>query len=39
MNHVNMGVTRIIIDGNTYHSNLLPLFEAGTTHTVIIEMG
>jgi cellobiose phosphorylase len=38
-NHVNKGVADVSIDGNRYNSNLLPVFEAGTTHDVIIEMG
>lgn len=38
-NHINKGVAEVTIDGNHYDSNLLPIFEAGTTHEVIIEMG
>jgi cellobiose phosphorylase len=38
-NHINKGIAEVTIDGNHYSSNLLPIFEAGTTHEVIIEMG
>jgi cellobiose phosphorylase len=38
-NHVNKGVDRVTIDGEIYNSNLLPVFEAGTTHAVTVEMG
>ena len=38
-NHVRKGVSRIIIDGRLSDSNLIPVFEAGTTHSVLLEMG
>lgn len=38
-NHVSKGVARVIIDGNIYISNLIPVFDAGTTHSVVVEMG
>jgi cellobiose phosphorylase len=38
-NHVSKGVVRVSIDGKIYNSNLIPVFEAGTTHSVIVEMG
>jgi cellobiose phosphorylase len=37
-NGVCKGVAKIIVDGKIIESNLLPVFEAGTTHTVIVEM-
>ncbi len=37
--HVNKGVAKVTIDGKIYASNLLPIFNAGTTHTVLVEMG
>jgi cellobiose phosphorylase len=37
--HVNKGVAKITIDGKIFNSNLIPVFEAGTTHAVIVEMG
>ncbi len=38
-NHVSKGVIKVIIDGNIYVSNILPLFKEGTTHSVIVELG
>ena len=38
-NHVSKGVLKVKIDGNLYNSNVLPLFEDGTTHAVIVELG
>jgi cellobiose phosphorylase len=38
-NHVNKGIKKVTIDGNSYNSNTLPAFESGTTHTVIVELG
>ncbi|OFY62636.1 MAG: glycosyl transferase [Bacteroidetes bacterium RBG_13_43_22] len=38
-NHVSKGVVKVTIDGNIHNSNLLPVFETGTTHSVIVEMG
>ena len=38
-NHVNKGVKKVTIDGNSYKSNTLPVFELGTIHTVIVELG
>jgi cellobiose phosphorylase len=37
--HVSKGVARVIIDGQESVSNILPIFEAGTTHNVVVEMG
>jgi len=38
-NHVNKGVTKVTIDGNTYQSTVLPIFNDGQTHTVVVELG
>jgi cellobiose phosphorylase len=38
-NHISKGVVEVIIDGKRYNSNLLPIFESGTIHSVIVEMG
>jgi cellobiose phosphorylase len=38
-NHVNKGVCKVTIDGNTYQSNVLPIFNDGKTHSVVIELG
>jgi len=38
-NHLCKGVKKVTIDGTIYHSNILPLFKEGTTHSVIIELG
>ena len=38
-NHVNKGVVMVTIDGKNYSSNVLPVFDPGTTHSVIVEMG
>ncbi len=38
-NHISKGVVEVIIDGKCYNSNFLPIFESGTIHSVIIEMG
>ena len=38
-NHVNKGVKNVTVDGNSYKSDTLPVFEPGTTHTVIVELG
>jgi cellobiose phosphorylase len=37
--HVNKGVAKVTIDSNVQKSNLLPIFETGTTHFVVVEMG
>ena len=37
--HISKGVAKVTIDGNIYDSNLLPLFEQGTIHHIVIEMG
>lgn len=37
-NHVSKGVDRITVDGNIQKSNLLPIFEADTTHSVVVEL-
>jgi cellobiose phosphorylase len=38
-NHVNKGVKKVIIDGIAYRSNILPIFEEGTNHVVVVVMG
>jgi cellobiose phosphorylase len=38
-NHVSKGVSRITLDGKVHDSNLIPVSEAGTTHSVLLEMG
>jgi cellobiose phosphorylase len=38
-NHINKGVAKITVDGTGCSSNLLPVFEPGTIHSVVIEMG
>jgi cellobiose phosphorylase len=38
-NHINKGVARVTIDGNIQDSNLLPIFETGTIHSIVVEMG
>ncbi|MBC8006327.1 MAG: glycosyl transferase [Verrucomicrobia bacterium] len=38
-NHVCKGVGKVTIDGKPYDSNVLPLFEKGTTHSVVIVLG
>jgi cellobiose phosphorylase len=38
-NHINKGISKLTIDGHLHHSNLLPIFEAGTTHHIVVEMG
>jgi cellobiose phosphorylase len=38
-NHVNKGVAKVTIDGNNFESNILPIFEQGTAHSVVVEMG
>jgi cellobiose phosphorylase len=38
-NHVSKGVSRVTIDGKVSTSNIVPVFEPGTTHTIIVEMG
>jgi cellobiose phosphorylase len=37
--HVCKGVAKVTINGKPYESNVLPLFEAGTTHTVVVLLG
>jgi cellobiose phosphorylase len=37
--HINKGVAGITIDGKKQQSNTLPVFETGTTHSVLVEMG
>lgn len=36
---VSKGVQQIFIDGKRYHSNVIPIFDAGTTHQVTIVLG
>jgi len=38
-NHVSKGIAKITVDGKIIGTNVLPIFEAGTTHSVIVEMG
>ena len=38
-NHVNKGVKKVTVDGTSYKSNTLPVFELGTSHTIIVELG
>jgi cellobiose phosphorylase len=38
-NEVCKGVTKVTVDGKTIESNILPIFEAGSTHSVIVELG
>jgi len=38
-NHVCKGIKKVTIDGSIYKSNVLPLFNEGSTHLIIIEMG
>jgi cellobiose phosphorylase len=38
-NHVNKGISKVTIDGNLYQSNVLPIFNDGKTHTVVVELG
>jgi len=37
--HVNKGIARISLDGALLEGTLLPVFPAGSTHTVVVEMG
>jgi cellobiose phosphorylase len=37
--HVCKGVGKVTIDGKAYSSNVLPIFEDGTAHSVVIELG
>lgn len=36
---VNKGVAKVTIDGNNYKSNLIPIFNDGKTHTIVVELG
>ncbi len=38
-NHVCKGVARVTLDGKEHGSNLIPVYEAGTSHSVVVEMG
>lgn len=38
-NHVSKGVKKVTIDGTLVHSNVLPIFNDGETHSVNIELG
>ncbi|HEY3372580.1 MAG TPA: glycosyl transferase [Prolixibacteraceae bacterium] len=38
-NHISKGVLKVTIDGKNYESNVLPLFQEGTTHLVVVELG
>ncbi|MCB9015967.1 MAG: glycosyl transferase [Lentimicrobiaceae bacterium] len=33
------GISKVTVDGESYSSNLLPVFEPGTTHTIVYEIG
>ena len=37
--HVSKGVARVTIDDKIHSSNILPVFEPDTTHSVIVELG
>jgi cellobiose phosphorylase len=37
--HVNMGVSEIIVDGKPWESHLLPVFSDGKTHKIEVRMG
>lgn len=37
--HVSQGIREIWVDGEQYHSHLLPVFPSGTTHDVRVVMG
>lgn len=37
--HICKGIAKVTIDGNVQNSHVIPIFEAGTTHSVIVEMG
>lgn len=38
-NHVNKGISKVIVDGKELTSNVLPIFTAGETHSVVVELG
>lgn len=38
-NHVQKGIKEITVDGTKIQGNILPVFEDGKEHNVIIEMG
>jgi cellobiose phosphorylase len=38
-NHVNTGISKVIVDGKEQASNVLPIFTAGETHSVVVELG
>ena len=38
-NHVEKGISRILIDGAAVAGNILPLFDAGSTHNVEVVLG
>lgn len=37
--HVCKGIKSVTVDGQTIDGNVLPVFEAGTTHEVVVVMG
>jgi len=37
--HVSQGIAELWVDGERYHSHLLPVFPSGTTHQVRVVMG
>ncbi len=38
-NHVNMGIAKVTVDGKEQSSNVLPIYAAGETHSVVVELG
>jgi len=38
-NHVSKGIKRVLIDGNIYQSKVLPIFNDGKTHHILVELG
>jgi cellobiose phosphorylase len=38
-NHVSKGIQSVIIDGKICISNLIPVFEKGSSHSIIVELG
>ncbi|MDO3408332.1 glycosyl transferase [Saccharibacillus sp. CPCC 101409] len=38
-NHVSKGVKSVAVDGKTVEGNVLPVFEAGSSHDVVVELG
>ncbi len=38
-NHVNKGIAKVTVDGKEQISNVLPIYAAGETHSVVVELG